>query len=233
MPRRDLLDSLPPTEAEWLRAVLVREELAMDRLLAQAGTRAEAVWLLDDAVTARLVAHGDGAAEESGLDTAGSLACSFALLGDGGMPWDVRVRRPGQAWRLERALFAEVQHRAPAFRQLAERRARDEVAQLAGGFAVRGFRNARIGVALRLRDHFDALGDRVIRMTHRELGQLLNMRRETVTLALQELEGARAIRNRRGEIELLDRALLAAIGTGGQGGQGALPAPEPCPPLRR
>jgi CRP-like cAMP-binding protein len=47
-----------------------------------------------------------------------------------------------------------------------------------------------------------------IAVTHKELSVALGVRRPTVTLALQQLEGYRSIRSHRGRIVVRDRALL-------------------------
>lgn len=49
-------------------------------------------------------------------------------------------------------------------------------------------------------------------ITHRELAELLGVRRSGVTVALHELEGERIIRSRRGRLQILDHDRLLATG---------------------
>lgn len=49
-------------------------------------------------------------------------------------------------------------------------------------------------------------------ITHRELAELLGVRRSGVTVALHVLEGERIIRSRRGRLQILDRDKLHATG---------------------
>ena len=49
-------------------------------------------------------------------------------------------------------------------------------------------------------------------ITHRELADLLGVRRSGVTVALHVLEGERIIRSRRGRLQILDRGKLHATG---------------------
>jgi CRP-like cAMP-binding protein len=56
----------------------------------------------------------------------------------------------------------------------------------------------------------DTLGESEIAVTHAELSTALGVRRPTVTLALQQLEGYRAIRSRRGRVIVRDHDLLLA-----------------------
>lgn len=49
-------------------------------------------------------------------------------------------------------------------------------------------------------------------ITHRELAEMLGVRRSGVTVALHVLEGERIIRSRRGRLQVLDRGRLRATG---------------------
>ena len=53
-------------------------------------------------------------------------------------------------------------------------------------------------------------------ITHRELAELLGVRRAGVTVALHVLEGERIIRSRRGRLQILDRSRLLATGRCGE-----------------
>lgn len=53
-------------------------------------------------------------------------------------------------------------------------------------------------------------------ITHRELAELLGVRRSGVTVALHVLEGERIIRSRRGRLQVLDRDRLRATGRCGE-----------------
>lgn len=53
-------------------------------------------------------------------------------------------------------------------------------------------------------------------ITHRELAELLGVRRSGVTMALHVLEGERIIRSRRGRLQVLDRDRLRATGRCGE-----------------
>ncbi len=54
----------------------------------------------------------------------------------------------------------------------------------------------------------------LIEVTHQDLAEWYHLRRATVTVALQDLEGLRAIRSTRGRIELRDAEALARAAAG-------------------
>lgn len=58
----------------------------------------------------------------------------------------------------------------------------------------------------------DAVQRDELAITHRELAELLGVRRSGVTVALHLLEGERMIRSRRGRLQILDRDRLFAMG---------------------
>ena len=60
------------------------------------------------------------------------------------------------------------------------------------------------------------LGDRPIEVTHAQLALLLGVRRASVTVSLHLLEGERAVRCRRGRVEIRDRGRLEAASCGCQ-----------------
>jgi len=59
-----------------------------------------------------------------------------------------------------------------------------------------------------------SLGDRPLDVTHQQLADLFAVRRASVTTSLHLLEGERAIRCRRGSIELRDLGRLEAASCG-------------------
>lgn len=211
MPRLPLFDILPAAEVAWLKRVLIRDSLIQGAVISSAGELATALWLLAGAITVRRAINRGGGIHEIGLDPPDGLACPFALMGTGRIAWRTDVWQGGSAWRLDRSNFAALRDKAPTLRIKAEAAAEVETGQLTEELMLLPRRNAPAALAARLADYFQAVGEAAIRTTHRELAALVGLRRETVTLALQELEGARAIRNRRGQIELLDLDQLQSL----------------------
>lgn len=203
--------ALPGDETAWLAAHFHAEPLPAERILCEADAASAALWLLDDAVTARIAQDHCGHAFEIGVDGPGSIVCAWALERDWLSPWQVQVRRSGMARLLSRRDMAQLHRVAPVFHARCQSAMHAEVRQLATQFALSRRRSARSLLAERLDGYFTAFGENSIPITHSALAGRLNLRRATVTLALQELEGAHAIRAYRARIELKDVAQLRQI----------------------
>lgn len=206
--------SWPGLNAEewaWLVARWRTEHLAGGQVLCDTDCLGEAVWLLDDAVVARVAHDRRGHAFEIGVDGRGSVACAWTLDQSRRSPWRTEVRRPGMARALPRADAELLARFAPAFHARCRSIVHAEVLELAEQFAVSRRRTARSLLAERLAAYFAAFEENAIAVTHSTLARRLNLRRATVTLALQELEGMRAIRSHRARIELKDADRLNAI----------------------
>lgn len=189
------------------------QDLRAGDMLCDAGGRPGACWLLASAVTARMAVDELGGARETGVNGPGSLACAFAVSPVRRAPWRVMVRRSGVAYRLD-ASDQEDLSAAPAFAAAARAAADEELLQLARQFAARSFQCARRFVAQRLAELFAAMETSLIEVTHQDLAEWYHLRRATVTVALQDLEGLRAIRSTRGRIELRDAEALARAAAG-------------------
>lgn len=202
---------LPADEWAWLEAHWQLEVLTTNRILCDTDAPSEALWLLDEAVTARVVRDSRDHMVEIAVDGPGSIACAWLLSGGQLSPWRVIVRRGGTARALSQRDLEVLPKAAPVFLARCHAVIHAEVLDLAAQFALARHRTARSLLADRLDGYFTAFGETAISITHNALAQRLNLRRATVTLALQELEGARAIRSHRARIELKDRDQLIAI----------------------
>lgn len=219
LPRNDSAMHLSPhlvrvAWSDWTALSGLWREVPLEagQVLCQPRGDPQACWLLASAVTARMAVDEQGHARETGVNGPGSLACAFAALALGCAPWRVEVRRGGVAYRLD--LSDDALARAPGFATAAGAMAQDELLQLAAQFAARSFQCARGFVAQRLAELFEALDSPVIEVTHQDLAEWYLLRRATVTVALQDLEGLRAIRSTRGRIELRDAEILRHAGVG-------------------
>jgi hypothetical protein len=162
------------------------------------------------------VAHDDqGHSFEIAVDGPGSIACGWLVCADHLTPWlspwRTEVRRAGAAKALLRRDVELLDRFAPVFLAKCRAVVHAEVRELATRFALSRRQTARSLLADRLDGYFTAFGENAIVITHSTLARRLNLRRATVTLALQELEGAHAIRSYRARIELKDREQLRAL----------------------
>jgi len=202
---------LPEGEWLWLESRWTRDDLATDRVLCDKDCQSQALWLLEDAVVARVASDDQGHAFEIAVDGPGRIACGWLLSGDNLSPWRTVVRRSGAAKALLRSEVEMLPRFAPVFYSRCRSLVHAEVAQLANQFALSRRQTARSLLADRLDGYFSAFRENVIAITHSTLAHRLNLRRATVTLALQELEGAGAIRSYRARIELKDPERLRSL----------------------
>ena len=210
-PARFTEASLPHEERSWLERHWQPERLTADQILCDTDCSSETLWVLDDAVTARIARDDESHLVEIAVDGPGSVVCGWAISGDQLSPWRVQVRRNGTARALRGPAIEQIQRMAPVFHAQCRAIIHSEVLELAEQFALARRRTARSLLAERLIGYYTAFGETTITITHNVLAQRLNLRRATVTLALQELEGARAIRSHRARIELKDRERLIAM----------------------
>lgn len=207
-------DSLPAGEWDWLERNWIERRILAGEVLCQANATAGWLLLLIDAVTARIACGNGGALFEIGLDGPDSIAFAFAASSGGISPWQVQARRAGKVFAIPCGRLGIMEKEAPLFLSRCRQTAYAEVRQLAEQHAQCRRRSVRSLLAERLDDYFTTYGEPAIRITHLMLARRLDLRRATVTLALQELEGAHAIRSLRGSVQLKDREVLRAVARG-------------------
>lgn len=198
---------LPVEETVWLHHEARRERVQAGTVIARHGAPCPGLLLVEDALLARMTPRGSLPPHEFGLDGPGSIALPFAVIGNGFSPWDLVVRRSGEVWRVDPTRLGDLPGQ---LKRLAEEAAAMQTAALVRHTGLCSRRSARSLVAARLQDYFATLGEDRLAITHDQMAERMALRRATVTIALQELEGLHAIRARRGVIELADAALLAA-----------------------
>lgn len=196
---------MPDQLAEWFSRFSRAERVKSGAILAVQGAPAPGLILVRDALIARITPQQPQPPHEFGLDGPGSVAMPFAVLGQGLAPWDLVVRRPGEIWT---ASLAELGGLPAPLKLHVETLAAEQTAALVRHLAMFGKRSARALVAARLLDYFAVLGEDRLGITHDQIARRMALRRATVTIALQELEGMHAIRSRRGSIELTSTQVL-------------------------
>jgi hypothetical protein len=206
-----IIAGLTREDGDWLAREATPQRVDVGTALARVGKAANGLFLVKNALLARVTPALIMPQHEFGLDGPGSIAMPFAVLGDGQSPWDLVVRKAGQVLHLAPRSFAGMPRNV---RKTIEAAAVEQAAALARHTAMFAKRSARTLVAVRLQDYFTALGEKRMAITHDQLAERMSLRRATVTIALQELEGLHAIRARRGSVELTDPGLLAGLAGG-------------------
>lgn len=208
-----LLDGLPAREAEWLSDQLELRFLNRGQVLVQEGAPPGAAWFLRDATAAILMKGSERHFPGLGVIGKGHVAGATVVLGPQPSPWRIETLRAGTAYYLAASATCLATHAPVLFDRLGWT-ANDDIGRLSRLALELPRASATRRVASAIEDLFIATEELLIETTHDRLAEWLCVRRATVTLALQDLESARAIKNRRGMIELLDHRKLCAIATG-------------------
>ena len=211
-----LLAGLPPEDYARLRSELTTVPMKLKQSLWEPNRPIAAVYFPIDAV-ASILALTDGRTVEVGTIGNEGLVGLPVFLGATSSPGRAMVQVAGQAERLDSGVFRREAHREGRLRQLLERYTQAFMIQVSQSTAC----NRVHSVEQRLARWLLIVRDRVNRnefpLTHEFLGQMLGVRRATVSetaAALQRLKlisyhrGVITIRNERG----LERAACECYG---------------------
>jgi CRP-like cAMP-binding protein len=141
----------------------------------------------------------------------GMVGLLFARDDDAGALGAV-VQADGHAWRVAADDFAPALVRRPWIRRAVELAERDVVAQLACTASCLLFHEIEERLAGWLALAATRSPERLLHLTHQQLADLLGVQRSAITLATGSLQRHRLLDCTRGEIRILDRAGLEAVG---------------------
>ena len=144
---------------------------------------------------------------ESAIGLGAGLAPSHAIS-------RAAVELPGTAAFLGAEDFAAVASRSEAVRTLIARHADALLAQVQTTAACNVSHPAEARICRWLLQSVDAAGTNTIATTQEDIGDLLGVRRTTVTLIAQALKQSNVIKYQRGSITVLDTAALRAASCG-------------------
>jgi CRP-like cAMP-binding protein len=121
------------------------------------------------------------------------------------------VQLPGTAAWISASQFHTAAAQSPALRELIVRYNDVLLAQVQQSVACNALHGLEARLCRWLLQTHDCIDGNVIPLTQEFLGQMLGVRRTTVTIAARLLQSAGLIRYRRGHIQVLDRAALEDI----------------------
>lgn len=202
--RNLLLRQISPHDRALLNLELV--EIALRHQFHVAGASVDALYFPEDCMASVVAQVGRGAIEV-GLIGREGVTSPFVVTGDTQSPFETFSQAHGTAYRAPIDQVRLVLRRSEAFANLLLRYYRAYEVQVTAtsvtnGQALLGERLARwlLMVSDRLGLHFH--------ITHDLLATMLAVRRSSVTLALQILEGEGLIRSTRGHLVIVDRKRL-------------------------
>jgi CRP-like cAMP-binding protein len=205
-----LLRLLDETEFETLQPLLEHVMLPQGQLLAAAGEPVDDIWFPNGAIVSAVVRLGDGEAVEAGLiGPEGVVGVNVALGLDEALLTSI-VQVPGGAFRCR---LANLRARLDEFPSLLNAMLRYSGALLACTAQVaacNATHNLRQRMARWLLMAHDRAGRDRFRLTHEFIAAMINVRRAGVSQFASELREAGAIAYTRGEVSVVNRAVLEA-----------------------
>ncbi len=214
IPREDtrvnrLLASLPPNEQAVLDLQLKPVELVRGTILETLGEPTEYVHFpCSGALASLLQTMQDGASVEVAAIGSDGMIGSMAALGSGVALAQAVVQLPGVFMRMPVAAFGAAMQAHPTLREKVVRYNEMIVAQMQQSIACNALHDVESRLCRWLLQTQDRTGADVLPFTQEVLGQMLGVRRTTITLVARMLQTADMIRWSRGKVEILDRQAL-------------------------
>lgn len=209
--RNRLLAKLSATDAGVRKADLELVALHSGMVLEAPDTPLEHVYFPEDGVISMITRAAGVKNVEIGVVGREGLAGVPAVLGDDRSVNEALVQIEGAAWRVPCDALRRVVDSDPVARGVLLCYVQSFFIQTAHT----ALTNARARVEQRLARWLLMVHDRVdtmrLELTHEFLATMLGVRRPGVTVALHLLEGRGAIRSRRGEVVVVDRASLEEV----------------------
>jgi CRP-like cAMP-binding protein len=205
------LATLPPHDFALLAPHLRALTLERGRMLHDVGEKIEHVYFPHTGMVSLVAVMQSGATVETAtIGRAGVIGAS-AGLGARSTTTRALVQLPGTAAWISASQFQAAAAQSPALRDLIVRYNDVLLAQVQQSVACNALHGLEARLCRWLLQTHDCIDGNVIALTQESLGQMLGVRRTTVTIAARLLQGAGLIRYRRGHIQILDHAALEDI----------------------
>lgn len=208
VPLHPLLDALPQREriSVGRRIALVRLEPGAQ--LTRCGEAPALVHFLIDAAVSLRAGVAEGHDLELAVIGRGRVTAALATITGRPAAHATVVIHPGMALALRRPSPAYLERIAPHLAARLREAAAREARALTTAAIRLAAASARERVAAHLAEVWMATEERLLPGHHESLARQIGLRRATVTIALQELEQAHAVRARRGMVEIVDPVML-------------------------
>ncbi|HKF11066.1 MAG TPA: Crp/Fnr family transcriptional regulator [Xanthobacteraceae bacterium] len=205
------LSTLPPHEFSLLAPHLRTVTLERGVMLQDVGEEIEHVYFPHTGMVSLVAVMQSGATVETAtIGRWGVIGASAGL----GARWAVSraiVQLPGTAAWISASHFQAAAAQGTAIRNLVVRYDDVLLAQIQQSVACNALHAMEARLCRWLLQTHDCIDGNAIPLTQEFLGQMLGVRRTTVTIAARLLQGAGLIRYRRGLIQILDRGAVEEI----------------------
>lgn len=210
--RNVLLQRMCETDFQLLRPYLETVDLDLGSSLAKAGDRIDTICFLDGALAGFLDVLGDGQRLAIGVIGREGVVGWPVLMGNDRWPYDVEVRaRDCTAQRLPAEHLVAAVRQSPTLSEMLLRFAGTFTTQMGRTIVSNLIHPVERRTARWILMYHDRIEGDEIALTHEELGNMLGVRRASITSALHILEGEQAIKGYRGRIVVRDRHRLEGL----------------------
>lgn len=208
-----LLASLSDDDRALLRPHLEPVTLPLGTVLIEPDRRISYAHFPEDGLCSVIASAQEGGGIEIGLLGRDGLAGVALALGADQMPHQIFMQVAGRSHRIDSDALRQAIDASASLRNLLLRYAQTFLIQVAQTALANASAPAEERLARWLVMYHDRLDGDDLSVTHEFLSLMLGVRRPTVTVALQMLEGAGLIRARRGRVVVLNRSgLVEAAG---------------------
>ena len=216
-PRNGILASLPASDLERLRPLLVQVSLVGRQVLAEVGQPGSYVYFMERGIASVIV-----------KPLAGEEGVQVAMIGREGVAGDLAFRSvpqpapartvmhlPGEALRMSVGDLRQAFEHSPALHVACMRFAGELMAQVMQTSSSNAQRSLLERCARWLVMTHERNDGNDIRITHEGLSAMLGIGRPSITVAAATLQQAGLIEIGRGRFTVLDRVRLSSLATGG------------------
>ena len=208
--RNAVLAGLKPADYRLLEPYLKKVDLPLRTPLEHRMKEVEYIYFMESGI-ASVVADGDRPIEVGVIGREGMTGVSVILGKSGEVPYETYIQIEGSGQRIATDKLRAAIVKSPALHNVLLGYVHSFLAQatqtaLANG---RGTLEQRLARWLLMID--DRVDGNTVPMTHEFLGVMLGVQRSGVTVTLREIERQGAISQKRGAIDIIDRATLEDI----------------------
>jgi CRP-like cAMP-binding protein len=205
-----VLAALIAAGCEELDAHLELVPMPVGRVVYESGAAMRHAYFPTSAIMSMLYIMNDGTSDEIATVGSEGFIGVQLFLGCETIPSRALVRSAGHAYRLDAAVLQREFNRSAAVQHLLLRYMQSLLAQISQTAACNRHHSINQRLCRWLLSSLDRLPSSELQTTHESIGEMLNVRRESITQELGELKAAGLIRCQRGRITVVNRPNLEA-----------------------
>lgn len=205
-----ILSALIAAGCEELDAHLEMVPMPVGRVVYESGAAMRHAYFPTSAIMSMLYIMNDGTSDEIATVGSEGFIGVQLFLGCETIPSRALVRSAGHAYRVDAAVLQREFNRSAAVQHLLLRYMQSLLAQISQTAACNRHHSINQRLCRWLLSSLDRLPSNELQTTHESIGEMLNVRRESITQELGELKSAGLIRCQRGRITVVNRPHLEA-----------------------